>query len=85
MNYKHPDGRTMHEAVEAGDCYQLETLDGKHHLTFPGCAGLEETLHAARKPRNWGHRVGETIRAYRVLPGSRIGCMLLESAGEVVL
>jgi hypothetical protein len=73
----------MHEAAEAGDSYQVETLDGKYCLWMPGCVGVESTLAGAR--HNWKHRLGDKVRLMRVLPGSGVGCMYVEYAGEAVL
>lgn len=80
---KKADGRTLVEASSAGDSYQVETLDGKHHLYMPGSRGITQTLRNVRK--HWKHRIGERVRIYRVLPGSRTGAMVLQEAGERTL
>jgi len=76
-------GRTIVEAAAAGDAYQVETIDGKHHLFMPGSRGIEQTLRSVRK--HWKNRIGQRVRIYRVLPGSRTGAMILEEAGERTL
>ena len=77
LTLKHPNGRTIREAIEAGDWYVVEASDGAM-LYMPGCAGILETLAAARL--NWPDRKGQYVRLNRVLPGSVIGCMILEDS-----
>lgn len=77
------DGRTISEAAAAGDAFQVETMDGKHQLFMPGSRGVKETLRHVR--RHWKHRLGQRVRIYRVLPGSRIGAMVLQEHSEATL
>lgn len=77
------DGRTMAEAATAGDSFKVETSDGKAALWMPGCVGVDQTLVAARK--HWRSRLGQMVKIWRVLPGSGIGCMYLEDAGQAAL
>lgn len=76
-------GRTLREAIEAGDWYELERLDTGGRLSMPGCRGLRATLRAAGGRHRWP--AGTRVRAQRVLPGSQIGCMYVEDAGEHVI
>ena len=80
MKYSKPEGRTMAEAIRDGDWFHLEDESG-HTLAFPGACGLDEALFAASVPAPRGAGwAGRAIAARLILPGSRIGCMLLGEA-----
>jgi hypothetical protein len=71
----------MHEATLAGNWYILRRPDTGAELNMPGCAGIAETIAAAASqehPRSPGWPSGLIVDAYRVLPGSRIGFMILD-------
>lgn len=81
MNHRYPDGRTMHEAIEAEDSYQL-IIPGQAPYWCPGLAGIDELTISTRKAFPDLHG---TFKVERVLKGSSIGCMIVEDAGSITI
>jgi len=82
-------GRTLREGIDAGDLYLVKfrrhnvacSWDGES--LCPGTRGIDEAVTAARS--NHPHRIGQRADVRRVMPGSSIGCMILEHAGSLTL
>ena len=79
---RYPSGRTMREAREAGDWYQIMRLDTGDFLEMPGCSGIKETIEGARSNR-WPS--GTAVELRLILPQSSIGSTFLGEAISMVL
>lgn len=85
--HTYKDGRTMRQAIEAEDSYQLIWRDERGHYAgeyWPiGCAGIETTLKYARE--RFPKEIGQTVEVGRVLRQSQIGAMFIEPCGTRTL
>lgn len=82
LGWKYPQGRTIRQAVDAGDYFRLvNPTSGYVEMDSPGCGTPEECLRALRMR----HPVapGETFTVERYLPGSSIGCAIVEVTGTI--
>ena len=80
---KHPRGRTMRQAIEAQDSYELAIPGWASPFWCPGTAGIDEAVQAYQTLCPNSHP-GE-VQAFRVLAGSQIGCMIVEESETVIL
>lgn len=73
--YKYPNGRTMHEAIEAQDSYAVDVAGFASPFWAPGTSGTTEAIRAFKSifPNEHGD-----FQLLRVLKGSSIGCMCYE-------
>jgi hypothetical protein len=81
QSWMYPQGRTISEAVKAGDYYRLVRANGAVAYDSPGAGSPEEALRGARifelvHP-------GEILTIERHLPGSTIGCAVVETVGTI--
>lgn len=78
---KYPKGRTTHDATCAGDYFEITDDAGRVVLSPPGCGSPEEVLWWAVYRRF--ARPGVAYGVQRHLPGSTIGCTIVEACGTI--
>jgi hypothetical protein len=87
--YKYPEGRTVNQAIAAGDHYGIQYRKGDQpdgwwagEYAPPGCGSIDEVLRGARKL--FPGDIGRRVFIIRIVGGS-IGCRQIEECGEAVL
>lgn len=77
------EGRTMREAIEAGNYFAIEVPGWASDYDPPAAETPEEVLACFMRMFPGQVRSGQEFRVVRIIGGS-IGCRVVEDAGTVV-
>lgn len=76
-------GRTMAEGIAAGNYYSLRNDEIRIQTNYPQAITPEESIELWQaSPCLRPLPAGTVLKAYRYLPGSKIGCTIVEFVGE---